>query len=114
MIEHVTHGQMTRIYSQRSDNMREAAMKHGLASEARHLLRSPLVAFKEVFSLLSGEREHSRDEKADKSVKIIIDSDGNATLNLRNEEVQRAMKAHIDALAEIKVDKPKGESETNR
>jgi hypothetical protein len=35
-------------------------------------------------------------------------------LNLRNEEVQRAMKAHIDALAEIKVDKPKGESETNR
>ena len=79
-----------------------------LSTEAQHLLTAPSVvvdALKEFFfakgkdfSAVSEECENSR---------IILDRDGNITLNLKSPDVQSELKQHFANLKKVKVAKKK-------
>lgn len=74
--------------------------------EALQLLKSPVIAWKELASRIRNQSESESSTADSTEAKVLIDKDGNATLNLNNAEVQAEMQKHIAALASIKVVKP--------
>lgn len=87
--------------------MRELAMKNRIRVETVQLLLAPIVALKELKGLIVQVGQDDDNEHSSKSTaRILLDKDGNATLNLDNEDVKRQMREHLEALESINVITP--------
>lgn len=85
--------------------MAAKVMTNRIRSEAVQLLLSPMVALRDLKFFITGSNADKDDDQQvnQNDLRILIDKDGNATLNLDNAEVRKQMQAHIEALAKIKV-----------
>jgi hypothetical protein len=76
-------------------------MSWNIAFEIKTLLNSPVIAISALRSLLQ-EDEGIKKSSVDKTnFKIIIDDDGNATLNFENPAVREEFAAHVRALSKV-------------
>lgn len=76
-------------------------MSWNIALEIKTLLNSPAIAVSALRSLLQQDESIKKSSVDKTNYKIIIDDDGNATLNFENPDVQKEFAAHVIALSKV-------------
>lgn len=81
-----------------------------ISNEARHLLTAPSVLIDALkgFFFARGKGSTSVSEQSESS-RIILDRDGNITLNLNSPDVQSELKQHFADLKKVKVAKERSQ-----
>ena len=82
-------------------------MSWKFAIEMKSLLNSPIVAMNALKCLLSEDGAHKERDCSvnQEAFRVIIDDDGNATLNFKNKKVREEFAAHVRALSSEPCDK---------
>lgn len=70
------------------------------AADVKALIGSPIVAISALLDLFHKQEDKALEEGKERVARVIIDKDGNATLNFKNPEVKEALEKQVRLLAE--------------